>query len=265
MLKRMTFTISALILCIFSVLIFNNNISKSDNEFIDGKAFDYIKRVYADIDFSSDFKLGNKDIYDSYKEQYLKLLECEIPFELEENTYYIDEYIYGEYEPKNYNYYFFDMNNDSLPELCIEDKSGIIYIMAYSPVSKKIRLWHETASSWTELMGSEKLCFYSGTSPIKYAFYKLDNTGDTEYSIYLYIEPSKSETKYYLTLPEYSKYNDYMNIPKEIKKYSLEKNSHFYYKITENQWNELTKELFKAKEASKENIKKVKFTYDQLF
>lgn len=268
MLRRILFTGIALILCIFSVLIFNCNgsIPKSDSEFIDDKAFEYIKSVYADIDFSSDFKLGNQKVYNSYKEQYFKLLDLEIPFYFEKNTYYMDEYINGEYEPKKYNYYFFDMNNDGTPELCIEDKVGIIYIMTYSPVlDKEVILWHETSSSWTELLGSKKLWFYSGTSPIKYAFYKLDNIGDTEYSIRLYIEPNKSETKYFLGLPEYPKNSDYTKIPKDIKKQAVEKNSHFYYRVTENQWDELTKEFFKSKETSKENINKVKFTYDQLF
>ncbi len=267
MLRRILFIGIALILCIFSVLILNCNgiISKSKSEFIDDKAFEYIKSVYADIDFSSDFKIGNQNIYNSYKEPYLKLLNLEIPFYFEKTTYYIDEYINGEYEPEKYNYYFFDMNNDSLPELCIEDKAGIIYIMAYSPVSDKIILWHETSSSWTELLGSKKLWFYSGTSPIQYSFQSLDENGYTEYSTWLYIVPTKSETKYFLTLPEYPKKNDYTKIPKDIKKYSVEKDSHFYYRVTENQWDELTKEFFKSKETSKENIKKVKFTYDQLF
>lgn len=34
--------------------------------------------------------------------------------------------------------------------------------------------------------------------------------------------------------------------------------------VSENQWNELTKNFFEAKEASKEKIKEVSFTYSEL-
>lgn len=239
--------------------------SDSNSEFIDDRTFEHIKNEYANIDFSSDFKQGDQSVYADYKEQYLKLMDCKIPFKSEGKKYYIDEYIFGEYEPEKYIYYFFDMDDDSLPELCIENKVGFIYIMKYSPVSDEVILWHETSSSWTELLGSKKLWFYSGTSPIKYAFYSLDENGSAEYSIQLYIEPTKSETKYWLTLPEASEKIDNAEIPNEVKIQSVEKDSRYYYRVTESQWDELTKEFFAAKDNSKENIEKVRFTYEELF
>ena len=242
----------------------NINILDSYSEFIDDRAFEYISRIYSDIDFSSNFKQGDHSVYANYKAQYLKLLECKIPFKSKGIEYYIDEYIYGDYEPEKYIYYFFDMDDDSLPELCIENEMGYIYIMKYLPDSDEVILWHETFSSWTELLGSEKLWFYSGTSPIKYAFYSLDKNGRVEYSVWLYIEPNESNTKYLLTLPEYSdKTND--EIPKDIKAQSIEKDSHYYYRVTENQWDKLTKKLFYSKNIAKENILKMQLTYKELF
>lgn len=240
-------------------------ISDPYNEFIDDHAFEYINNAYSDIDFSSDFKQGDQSVYADYKEQYRKLLECKIPFKSEGKNIYIDEYIYEDHEPEKYVYYFFDMDDDSLPELCIENKAGFIYIMKYKSESDEIILWHETSSSWTELLGSKKLWFYSGTSPIKYSFQSLNENGYTEYQIWFYIVPTESETKYFLTLPEFSDKTDDIEIPKDIKAQSVEKDSHYYYRVNESQWNELTKDFFAEKNIAKENIEKVKFTYNELF
>ena len=268
MLKKILFIVIMTVSCIFNILPYgasNINTSDSYNEFIDNCAFEYINKIYSDIDFSSDFKQGNHSVYSNYKAQYLKLLECKIPFKSNGMEYYIDKYIYGDYEPEKYIYYFFDVDDDSSPELCIENEVGHIYIMKYSPVSDEVILWHETSSSWTELLGSEKLWFYSGTSPIKYAFYSLDKNGNIKYSVWLYIESSQSETKYLLTLPEYSDKTDDIEIPNDIKAQSIEKDSHYYYRVTESQWNELTKDFFTQKNIAKENILKVRFTYKELF
>ena len=72
------------------------------------------------------------------------------------------------------------------------------------------------------------------------------------------------ETTYMLTLPEFSNDSRKSEIPEKIKCQSIEIGSHFYYRISENQWNELTKNFFEGKEKSKEKIKEVSFTYSEL-
>lgn len=269
MLKKMLFMIIIVVTHIFNVSTFELsriNTSNSPNEFIDEHGFEYINNIYSDIDFSSDFKQGDQSVYADYKNQYLNLMNCKIPFKSEGKKYYINEYMDGEYEPEKYIYYFFDMDDDNLPELCIKNKVGFIYILKYESEFDEIILWHETTfSSWYELFGGKKLWFYSGTSPIKYSFQKLDENGQIEYCIWLYIEPTESETKYLLTLPEFSDKADNIDIPKNIKAQSIEKDSHYYYRVTESQWDELTKEFFTEKNIAKENIAKVKFTYKELF
>lgn len=148
------------------------------------------------------------------------------------------------------------MDDDGLPELCIENNMGYIYIMKYLPISDEFILWHETSSSWIELLGSRKLWFYSGTSPIKYAFFSLNENGDVDYSVYLYIDPLQAETKYLITLPEFSDCSKALNVPDDIKSQSIEKDSHQYYRVTQSQWDELTKDFFTEKNVAKENIKK---------
>ena len=268
MLKKISLMVITVAICFFYVSTPESsrvNPSNSYSEFIDDRAFEYINNIYSDVDFSSNFKTGNQSAYADYKEQYMKLLNCRLPFKSGEVKYYIDEYIYGEYEPEKYTYYFFDMDDDGLPELCIENNMGYIYIMKYLPISDEFILWHETSSSWIELLGSRKLWFYSGTSPIKYAFFSLNENGDVDYSVYLYIDPLQAETKYLITLPEFSDCSKALNVPDDIKSQSIEKDSHQYYRVTQSQWDELTKDFFTEKYVAKENIKKIRFNYKELF
>lgn len=262
----------------------SNNISQQTNDeiqlcsneestFVNEMIFNYIKEVYSNIDFYSDFEIGNTELYGFYKEQYLKLINCEAPF-VEKNSekeYYINEF--GEmdytYDPNNYIYYFFDMDSDDIPELCISDETRFIYIMKYNSATDKFVLWHEISTTWNRLFGSKRIWFYSGTFPVKYAFYQLNDTGTIEYSIWFYLDQytdsdNNIETTYMLTLPEFSNDSRKSEIPEKIKCQSIEIGSHFYYRISENQWNELTKNFFEGKEKSKEKIKEVSFTYSEL-
>lgn len=267
--------IKVLISCLLMLLPFinidnnmednGNNISideNSDNDadYIDNETFDYIKECYDNIDFSSDFKTCDSSVNEQYKKQYLRLLDCDVKFRVKDTDeeYYINQYnemnCGDEYDKKDYVYYYFDADNDSLPELCITDETRFIYIMKYISYSDEFVLWHEVDTTWIRLLGSRKLWLYSGTSPIKYAFYQLDQNGDTEYTVMFYIEErykqesNETETVYMLTLPEFS-----------------HEDSHCYYRVTEEQWNELTENFFEEKEISKEKIKEVRFTYDELF
>lgn len=72
-------------------------------------------------------------------------------------------------------------------------------------------------------------------------------------------------SSYLLTLPEYSDKTDDIEVRNDIKTQSIEKDSHYYYRVTEIQWNELTKDFFTQKNLAKENILKVRFTYKELF
>lgn len=255
--------------------IVNEN-SENDENYIDYEAFDYIRKCYNNIDFFSDFNTCDSSVNEYYKKQYLRLLDCEVKFKVKETDeeYYVNQYSEmncgDEYDKKDYVYYYFDADNDSLPELCITDETRFIYIMKYNSDSDEFVLWHEVPTTWIRLLGSRKLWLYSGTSPIKYAFYQLDQNGDTECTVMFYIEErykqesNETETVYMLTLPEFSNGRE-GSIPENVKKQSAQKDSHSYYRVTEEQWNELTENFFEEKEASKEKIIEVRFTYDELF
>lgn len=237
----------------------------SEEKFIDNEAFEYIKTSYKSVDFSSDFMPGNTENYEYYKKQYLRLLNCESAFTVPDTAenYFLNEYseFKNNYSKEDYTYYFFDADCDSFPELCI--KNQLSYTFKYNAGNDEFILWNISSSTWTEWLGSRKQWLYSGTSPVYYAFYQLDQNGGNECKIQFYAEPrSDSDTIYMLTLPEFS---DNSEPPENIKNQSLEKDSHFYYRVTENQWNQLTKDFFDAKETAKENIKSVRYDYNELF
>lgn len=257
--KKVFISIFIVLLIIIIYFIFFNmskfNILKSqektsvvsiDNDgFVNEQAFNYIKDCYNKVDFSSDFKQGDYQTYDYYKKQYQKLLDCKVSFKVKDTReeYFINQYgeIKKPYNPIDYIYYFFDIDSDNLPELCITDESRFIYVIKYNSDSDEFILWHEVPPSWIELLGSGKLWLYSGKSPINYAFFQLDKNGNVEFTIRYYIEQRNDqekndiETIYMLTLPEFSDSIENIDIPEEIKMQSVEKDSHFYFHVTEDQ------------------------------
>lgn len=58
-----------------------------------------------------------------------------------------------------------------------------------------------------------------------------------------------------------------MQVTDEIKEEGYYDKGHaiYYFKVTEKQYNELTKNYFEAEQLAKENIKKVSYTYEELF
>ena len=125
----------------------NKTIPKySDIDYVDDEVYYIIKKAYDEVDFMGEFKVGNKEVYDSYREQYLRVIKCEATFfdKQTQKEYYLDEFkemdytlpgvnlIYGGtysdiYNPSNYAYYFFDMDDDGAPEICITNEIRFIY------------------------------------------------------------------------------------------------------------------------------------------
>ena len=166
----------------------------NDVDFIDDEMFGIIKDSYSKIDFVGEFKKGDTSAYDFYKEQYLRLLKCEAPFfdRQTQKEHFINEFgemnythigphlIYNLeysdiYDPANYIYYFFDMDGDGMPELCVTNEVRFVYIMKYIPETASFILWHEIPPSMTVLMGSGKLRLGGGTTaPAMLTYCRLD-------------------------------------------------------------------------------------------
>ena len=268
------------------------NTKLEDIPYADDEVFQMIRDNYGKIDFLGEFEKGNEEVYDSYKKQYHKLLKCEAPFfdKLTQKEYYINEFremnysfppelIYGggysdTYDPHNYLYYFFDMDSDGMPELCVTNGIRFVYILKYLPASDSFILWYEIPPSWTRLLGSRKLSFGGGTSPIQHAFCSLDQNGEEEYFLWFYIEgyhntkKNQDDVLYMLTLAEFADESKNTEISGNMKNQSVvgtTLHGQYYFRLTKKQWDELTNDYYEACDSTEEKIKEVSFTYDELF
>lgn len=274
------------------VNIFTSTISDAENmdtNFIDDKIYGIIKDAYKEVDFYGEFKKGNMEIYDLYREQYLKLVSGEATFfdKTTDKEYYINEfkemdYTYAGnlikegdyanvYDPNNYVYYFFDVDNDGLPELCISNEIRFIYIFKYDINSSSFSLWYEIPTTWIRLMGTNKLWFYGGGSPVEYAYWYLDKEGVEICSVRFYLEgyhnkeTKLDDTAYMVSLPQFT--NVKLELTKDMEGQAiLDKQQNIYYfRVTEQQWNELTEDFFEARRLAETNIEEVTFSYQELF
>ena len=252
--------------------------------YVDNEAYAIIKDAYKSIDFWGKFETGDTATYGYYLVQFIKLLNCEITFldTTTQEVFYISEFgeirtnirLNGSYDPNNFEYYFFDMDNDGAPELCITDETRFIYIVKYYPDTNSFVLWHEIDTTWIRLLGSRKLWLYGGASPINYAFFQLDQNGDVEYSAWFYLarfqntEKECEDISYMVALPRYTDICAGIMISESMAEFAFfdETQGDFaFFRVTEDQWNELTNDFFKARKLAEENINKVRFSYEDLF
>lgn len=242
---------------------------------VDEEVFTVIEEAYNEIDFLGEFKQGNLEVYDFYKEQFLKLLKCEATFfnDQSQTETYINEFIEADsYNVKNYRYSFFDMDEDGAPELSMISSLGYVYIFKYYPESSKFTLWYEIHTSWAGLLGSRSLWYYIDAAPMEYKYYRLDQNGDEEYVVrfcfsgYYNSDKRQEDVLYMVALPQFTDENKNTVFSENIKKQAFIDNQGIcYFRVTEEQWGRLTKRFFEAKEIAEDKINEVVFTYDELF
>jgi len=110
--------------------------------YADDDIYKSIQNAYDHIEWQSDFKPGDTAQYPFYKEKYKLLLDGEVKFlKVEKYTYSeVNEQMYlykflgigKDYAPDDlfdgednqYGLYFFDMDSDEVPELCITEKAA---------------------------------------------------------------------------------------------------------------------------------------------
>ena len=262
----------------------------ADIDFIDEEVYSLINKAYSEINFFGDFKKGDEENYDYYKKQYLRLLNCEATFfdKQTQKEYYINEFkemdysassmhlnydgSYSDiYDPSNFVYYFFDMDDDGAPEICITNEIRFVYIVKYYPESDVFILWYEIPPSGIKLMGTRKLWSYSGTSPIEYTHFQLDQNGEIEYQMQFYVseyynaEKKSDDILYMVTLPEYKDSEKSVKLSEYMKSQALHNDVRdcFLFRVTEKQWAELSKSYFDAREMAQKNVQEVRFNYKE--
>ena len=243
-------------------------------DYIDEEMYLEIKDIYKNIEFDVYFNLGDITKYDSYKEQYKKFLKGEKAVKVKETGEEL--YIYdlgefrtdielGRFDITDYSYYFFDMDGDENPELCVTDKARYLYIFQYREDLDQIVLWEEYISSTIFLMGTLKLGFAGGWSGD--GFIRLNENGEYQFFVRFKVvggsvyQNDMEEYGYLVSLPEYIELEDDR---KEQAVYD-HADERYYFRVTSEQYEELTKDYFEAIKDAHEALDDVTYTYMELF
>lgn len=297
--------ITSIIITLFFNLILQlpvrADFSYADLKCVDEEVFSIIKKAYAEVDFYGEFEKGNPASHDYFRKQYFKIVNLERTFkykaewqkglggkkmhlndlneikvllEKKKNIPFPDTY-----NLKDCIFYFFDMDIDGLPELGITtlgSKVGggrFIYFIKYDIDSDEFILWFATEATSIQLMGSQKIWKSAASTGPRYFFYKLNQDGTVEYWLHFGIYPyfnkknQKVETAYMVELPRFkdTSKNIVLTEKMEQQAYRPLQSDDCFFRVTKEQWDELTKDYFEARKLTKENIKKASFTYDELF
>ena len=248
--------------------------SASDSvDYVDEELYAEIKGIYKSIDFTPSFDPGDVTKYGLYKEKFKEFMNGERTVRFKETGE--EQYIYemaefrmdfepGEYDAGKYCYYFFDINGDEDPELCVTNKARFVYAFQYNEEQDQIVLWKEYISSTISLMGTQKLAFggWLGEGMIR-----LDENGDYVYSILFKVEGGRryqndiEEYGYLVSLPEYIELRNDM-IEEAI---YFEADEGYFFRVTEEQFEELTKDYYEARKAMSAALDEVTYTYTELF
>ena len=250
-----------------------NNDTESVAPFIDEELYLYIKGVYEAIDWDIQFLPGDESKYDLYREQFIKLLKEEIPV-VDDKGYEKTLSHFGEiemdtnesnYDPNQYNYYFFDVDGDGTPELGLTNNQRFVYIFKYEEETDRIVLWDEYIGGMN-LMGTEKF-YWSGPNG-DWGMMGLDQNGD-----YIYLASFKVKGNpdyyndeddvwaFYVALPDYVAIEEWM-----LKQAAYLDSAYPYYcfRLTEEQYDELHGRLTEASHKSHKEKEEVTYTYEEL-
>lgn len=249
-----------------------------DMEYTTDIVFRMIKEIYEEIDFYSEFEKGDLKKYDFYKEKYKQLLTNEFMLydkNIGRKVYFKDfslEYVSADiHDLENNSFYFFDIDGDSAPELCISDNRTFVCAFDYVADKEEMVLWYSMRNSYYSLNGTKTARWdWDGS---RNQLIKLAADGEEEMTLSFYWRNDFNRKKnieemyYMIGLPLYPKNNEEHIISDTMKAeaYYDESTTRYYFRVTEEQFDELTKDYFIAAEQADENIKEVTFTYQELF
>lgn len=260
-----------LVACMLSACTSTEEIDEYIEEDVEEDIYAVIKSEYEKVDFSSSFELGEN----VFHEEYLKLIQCNVPFvipETGEEIYLnqlgqLDSFMLHSYDLEALEYYYYDIDGDRISELGVTDGVNFIYLFDYDEQNGQMVLWQDLCSTWYRVMGTGKVFWNNGGSDI--VFYELDEQGNEKLSVYFYSEEfynrekDTEEIRYMVALPQYSDEKEQSDISQHAAYYD-EGQQLCYFNVTKEEFEELTEEYFKAEQESKQNIKEVSHTYQEI-
>lgn len=212
--------------------------------------------IYREIGFEGEFQSGDKTVYDFYKQKFALLLEGRVKmYDLEGNESLLsDRYVpmIG-YEEKNCEFYFFDMDEDGAPELCVQGIAGT-YVCKYEAGLNRYIEWWGTTNSGCFILGTRRIADTRNGDTER--LFQLTTDGYAERIITFNIS-YRPETKYLVSIPDFEKRMSDGQIPDSMKQQILyDEFWHIYYlRVTKEQYEELIKGLHEAEKiAEKERV-----------
>ena len=235
-----------------------------DMIFANDAAFAFIKEAYDKVDFYGEYKEGHADEYGYYTKKYHSLLHNEVPFndKMGKETY-LNDYVRA-IDLYECTYYYFDIDDDGAPELCVK-KGWYVYIFKYIKDTDTYVLWYELGNSYYFINGTKKIRWDRFGE--RHVFYWLDINGNEEYSVRFgaYGFNIKPGTPVYtVALPGNT---ERAEIDKEVKGQAYYEKSYglYHFRVTEKQYDILTRDYFAANIRAAADLPKVTYTYEALF
>lgn len=244
--------------------------------YVDDDVFNLIAAAYDEVDFFGEFETVDRegDLYDTYRELYGEVLQNRKTIldkrtdkrELLKDVADLGEYL-SSYDMSEFEFYFFDMDGDKLPELGISGSRGMgIYFIDYRPDTEEFTLWYPMPGGWYTLIGTRKVQWQNNGN--KEAYYMLNQEGEEECETFGFELHYDEDTSLYMVmLPQYADEEKEVPVTEEMRRQGVLETSGgaWYFRVTETQYNDLMKRYREAYDMASENIRHVTYTYEELF
>lgn len=259
-------------------------------DFVDDKTYEMLKEAYGNIEWDLQFETGNREQYDFYKKKYKELLDGKIKFlKTEQYTYSeVSEWMYlyeflcvdEKYNPSDlfngddqgFGLYFFDVDGDEAPELCVTEHVGAgaihgVYIYKYEIDSDRIVLFKEYSGPVSQLIGTKAIGACWEDRQFKLEKFGLDPKDEMTVEFmndFFYFD---GKSNYLVSFPVYADLEKQIELDDRIKRqgYYDESRELYFFHVTEEQYNELTKSFFDVYSELDMKRDQVTYTYEELF
>lgn len=244
-----------------------------DIPYADEKIFEMIKKAYSNVDFDSEFESGDQETYDDYIQKFWYLLHSDVPFwdrKRNREVFMKDwEEVYGDlasFDLKKSIYYFFDMNGDGFPELCINPQEPVV-VFAYDAEKDQYVLWAWLGGK--DIVGTRKAMWHPEYDSIICDYFQLNEHGDIELETLFWAEffYGFEEDINMVMFPNYLDQGKNWVITEEMKQQGVfeESSGQWFFRITDEQFEELKKPYMDAYHSALERHREASYTYEELF
>ena len=244
-----------------------------DMEFLDKSWYEILENEYKKIDFSSTFIIGDVMLEEKSRDKYYKLINEESPFlysETQEKLYLselgkLQNFPAGTYKINELKYYYFDVDGDNVSELGVTNGVQFRCIFDYDESTDQVVLWKNLYSTWYGIMGTKKIYWNNGGTNKQ--FVVLQSNGLEEIKVSFFelnhydLKNDKEEVVYMVGYPWYVQEDDMEEMKEQA---YCTKDNRYYFRVTKEQYEALINPYERAEVESKENIKAVTFTYDEI-